>query len=735
MVCICIPSNLSFLLDPLDCNVFQEVKSGMRKIQKVINLIYSRHDGTYYLNINRLAKAPTQRTKYKGKSALERCHGFESKNTARTRILESEFILLGLRKNTWKVTKGFAIAGVWPLDRQVVFSRCNLLLNQEDEAISSDESKPLLSVSQAAERIKFVAEMENIEDETARVRLSREILEQTDFAPEKVSVYEAGRSIASLKNRNRRTMSDMDIVYAVSDILTKVTTPRKCLGLHADQQEEQQKLRLVPIEGQAPKKFPKQLSYKQNITSVGQVTSLIRANAPTDRQVLKQLQTAGGNQGDRPALASSVENDDIELDVDSIDVEAVLASVSSGCSDSSVDIDSGAGVNSRGSSASTGADLSALSSYVSASSAASLSFPVVGASSIDACISSSALAKNRGSSFKPKCLTADQKAAIETSRQQALALLQQKNHVPSHYPNTISVPRTTAQTLPTQKARIARGSLLSAAGNQRTTKVAAPVSAVSSTSSLSFTEWLCDNNVCMSLLLDPETTAVAVFSKLSQRMRLASYVIAAHIVVFRVQKHIRVYGSALKDFLNFMDPNDLDLCVPKEIPLVDVLSDLKPLLLNANLQFVSASLKGAYVLRAEFRTPSFTETISLDLVHTHHWTEQPEARVDANVNNLVVYRAEGVMARAVLEMRFPNQPACATVESIINDILRKEFIVVKRSDERFQKLIQRGYTEKETSRSKAAKARKASLPVDLLQYNVGKQTRSKRVKKLNSKYE
>ncbi len=119
--------------------------------------------------------------------------------------------------------------------------------------------------------------MEDIEDETARVRLSREILEQTDFAPEKVSVYEAGRSIASLKNRNRSPISDMDIVYAVSEILTEVTTPWRCLGLHADQQEKQQKLRLVLIEGQAPKRFPKQLSYKQNITSVGQVTSLIRA--------------------------------------------------------------------------------------------------------------------------------------------------------------------------------------------------------------------------------------------------------------------------------------------------------------------------------------------------------------------------------------------------------------------------------------------------------------------------
>jgi hypothetical protein len=67
-------------------------------------------------------------------------------------------------------------------------------------------------------------------------------------------------------------------------------------GLHADQQGEQQKLRLVPIEDQVPKRFPKQLSNKESITSVGQVTSLIRANTPS-RQVSKQLQTAGSDQG------------------------------------------------------------------------------------------------------------------------------------------------------------------------------------------------------------------------------------------------------------------------------------------------------------------------------------------------------------------------------------------------------------------------------------------------------
>jgi hypothetical protein len=75
------------------------------------------------------------------------------------------------------------------------------------------------------------------------------------------------------------------------------------------------------------------------------------------------------------------------------------------------------------------------------------------------------------------------------------------------------------------------------------------------------------------------------------------------------------------------------------------------------------------------------------------------------------------MVRAVLEMHFLNQPAGATVQSITNDILRKEFVVVKQSDERVKKLIQRGCTEKDKSQSTAARARKASVPVDLPQHN------------------
>ena len=63
------------------------------------------------------------------------------------------------------------------------------------------------------------------------------------------------------------------------------------------------------------------------------------------------------------------------------------------------------------------------------------------------------------------------------------------------------------------------------------------------------------------------------------------------------------------------------------------------------------------------------------------------------VNNLVVYRPEGVMVRAVLEIRFPHQPAGATVQSITSDIIEKQFVVVKHSDHRVQKLIQIGFIE------------------------------------------
>ena len=127
--------------------------------------------------------------------------------------------------------------------------------------------------------------------------------------------------------------------------------------------------------------------------------------------------------------------------------------------------------------------------------------------------------------------------------------------------NSLRVARTTIQT----QVRNSRGSLLSAAGNQlnRMTK-AASVSASSSTiSSLS--------DVLVYLLPTgyAKTTCACHSYLILKRPKIQYFLNSrAHVVVFRLQNHIRVYGSALNDFLNLMDPNDFDLCVPKEIPPV-----------------------------------------------------------------------------------------------------------------------------------------------------------------------
>ena len=86
---IAIPENTSHLLDPLDLSTFGYLKKSMSKIQTVINLIHANpHDFTYHLNPLTLARTAVQPgSKLERTDALTRCLGFESKNTARTRIL------------------------------------------------------------------------------------------------------------------------------------------------------------------------------------------------------------------------------------------------------------------------------------------------------------------------------------------------------------------------------------------------------------------------------------------------------------------------------------------------------------------------------------------------------------------------------------------------------------------------------------------------------------------------
>ena len=126
---IAIPENTSHLLDPLDLSIFGYLKKSMSKIQTVINLIHANpYDFTCHLNPLTLARTAVQpsNSKLERTDALTRCLGFESKNTARTRILEAEFVLQHLRGEDWKVRKGFSDAGITPFNMERVLAKCDL---------------------------------------------------------------------------------------------------------------------------------------------------------------------------------------------------------------------------------------------------------------------------------------------------------------------------------------------------------------------------------------------------------------------------------------------------------------------------------------------------------------------------------------------------------------------------------------------------------------------------------
>ena len=74
-------------------------------------------------------------------------------------------------------------------------------------------------------------------------------------------------------------------------------------------------------------------------------------------------------------------------------------------------------------------------------------------------------------------------------------------------------------------------------------------------------------------------------------------------------------------------------------------------------------------------------------------------------------------------MRFPNQ-AGATVQSITGDILKKQFVVVKHS-----------WEHREKSRSKAAKARKASASDHISQKRKDKENSKTQRKRATNKKE
>ena len=89
-------------------------------------------------------------------------------------------------------------------------------------------------------------------------------------------------------------------------------------------------------------------------------------------------------------------------------------------------------------------------------------------------------------------------------------------------------------------------------------------------------------------------------------------------------------------------PNDLDVSVPKDVLLLKALESLKAAFMHSFL-FCSIEPKGPYVIRVFFETLIFGDEVVIELVHTHHWTEQDGSKVDLDINNLCMFVLDGVL--------------------------------------------------------------------------------------------
>ena len=77
------------------------------------------------------------------------------------------------------------------------------------------------------------------------------------------------------------------------------------------------------------------------------------------------------------------------------------------------------------------------------------------------------------------------------------------------------------------------------------------------------------------------------------------------------------------------------------------------------------------------------DPVIVELVHTHHWTDQEGCRVDVDVNNLVLFLNDSTATKLTLDIRLRNQITGSTVDNII----AKKFVVVKHNTNRIAKLV------------------------------------------------
>ena len=91
--------------------------------------------------------------------------------------------------------------------------------------------------------------------------------------------------------------------------------------------------------------------------------------------------------------------------------------------------------------------------------------------------------------------------------------------------------------------------------------------------------------------MDEASSVSSIFLKLQPSHHLASYLLAAHLVVFQLK--FSLYGSCIKDFIHSMIPNDLDATVPRDLNLALAVEQLKTAFAQSRrFNFVELDTKG-----------------------------------------------------------------------------------------------------------------------------------------------
>jgi hypothetical protein len=121
-------------------------------------------------------------------------------------------------------------------------------------------------------------------DAVERVRLVRDVVLRTVSDQRPISPAVADSALRQLADPR---LSTYDVLSVSKEIIDVTLTPRKVARVHDEQVKEDKEKTALPGEGLAPKLFQRNLSYKDNINSVGQVKQMQATNEPTDKKKKK----------------------------------------------------------------------------------------------------------------------------------------------------------------------------------------------------------------------------------------------------------------------------------------------------------------------------------------------------------------------------------------------------------------------------------------------------------------